>query len=1246
MAVTAAEVQVAYKAINRAELNLAIAQAQADAINNNNSTLDSYIAQQLAGVTSTTQAAVAITAFISGVAPSTEKLDALKVEADKQLASYAKLGVANPALGAFEAFGKSFASDPSTDFAKTYEALSPADFVQTVYTKIFGAPPSAAAAANLNGQIAYFTNIYTAANIKAADAALQAKGAVLGQMVGYAFTTDSKAVATLDNQVATFLTAAAKGDVTGYGKALPPANNVGSTFVLTTGTDAGPEFTGGMANDTFKAAVRSEGGVQVATLNPLDSIDGGGGVNTLEIENTNGVQSITGTIKNIQNVTLLGAGNVNAGNDIDGKMFSGAIRLQQTDDLGVKAVNLTGQTLVMDRVKDGTVFTGDLDAAQASASVQSLAPIGDSSFSLAGTALKSIAVKTDTTATGKTLTVADTGNTTTSVSIESTGKSSVVVNSTALTDAKITGAGAATVAFGTAPTKTVDASGSTGGVTVTTQIANGAVFTGGDGKDTITVGAITKAQNMGKGDDKVTVTGSTFGAGGSVDGGEGVDTLAMTSANAAAASATADFKATFSNFEVLGLAKTQGAANDVVNLTNLNNLPTVTSAGTAAKVITTPAVKEVQTITVGAADSDGGVLKVGGVDVVIASGASASQVRDAIVAKQADIMAGDVNIESVTVGASNTVLVTYKDTAGNVPNISVASKASGVAIGPVTKATTGVNGTAEVQTITIGANALQTGSFTVSGVTVNVLVADNPTTVASKIAAALNTAIGASNPSVSTIASATPGAGTVVVTYKQIPGANNVGNIAISGADAVFGSGNVPSVAETTPGANGTAEVQTFTLTGSNSDGGEIVIGGVRVTVPANQSVDQVGAAVVANSAAILAANPTIASVGYNTVGSVVTVTYKVNTGPVANIAAVNNDSAAAAAAAQTVQGVAEVSTASGTLTLNNFVTGGTFELTNVNDGATIINVKDAATTAADTLNIKLNGAADLNNKGVLTVNSVEKFVITTTDSTAATDPTVASKLKLSADAATSITLSGNHGVDFSGSTLAKLTSLDASGVTAKGAAGAVTFVTSSTDLSVTLKGGAGNDVLSGASTTDNTKVVTIDGGAGDDTITGGAGKDVLSGGEGADFITGGLGADTLSGGAGNDTFNYTSIADSTLVNRDVISDFVANTFGNGAAGAAGTGAGAVGNRTGDVIQFDVAGAQVGAGMKVSVQANAADAQTFIQNTSAGGGNFVGAALDSSTGYLYLDVDSNGTIDSVIQLTGVTTITAAAFVLI
>lgn len=65
----------------------------------------------------------------------------------------------------------------------------------------------------------------------------------------------------------------------------------------------------------------------------------------------------------------------------------------------------------------------------------------------------------------------------------------------------------------------------------------------------------------------------------------------------------------------------------------------------------------------------------------------------------------------------------------------------------------------------------------------------------------------------------------------------------------------------------------------------------------------------------------------------------------------------------------------------------------------------------------------------------------------------------------------------------------------------------------VTMRGGAGNDVLTGGSGADK-----LIGGRGDDRLLGGPGDDVLFGGPGNDTLVGGPGADLLKGGVGLDT--------------------------------------------------------------------------------------------------------------------------------
>lgn len=68
---------------------------------------------------------------------------------------------------------------------------------------------------------------------------------------------------------------------------------------------------------------------------------------------------------------------------------------------------------------------------------------------------------------------------------------------------------------------------------------------------------------------------------------------------------------------------------------------------------------------------------------------------------------------------------------------------------------------------------------------------------------------------------------------------------------------------------------------------------------------------------------------------------------------------------------------------------------------------------------------------------------------------------------------------------------------------------------------GGGNDFFSATGNLAALISITVDGGAGDDTILGSNGADLLIGGDGDDFIDGQQGNDTILLGAGNDTFQW-----------------------------------------------------------------------------------------------------------------------------
>jgi S-layer protein len=129
------------------------------------------------------------------------------------------------------------------------------------------------------------------------------------------------------------------------------------------------------------------------------------------------------------------------------------------------------------------------------------------------------------------------------------------------------------------------------GVVLGTQLPVATAFTGGAGVDTLTVGATTKNINTGAGDDVVTVSVSALATAtatttaGSIDGGDGVDTLSIAASDAVTASNTTTFSGTISGFERLAVANV--AATGEIKLNNLDNINYVTVASVGGGAILT-----------------------------------------------------------------------------------------------------------------------------------------------------------------------------------------------------------------------------------------------------------------------------------------------------------------------------------------------------------------------------------------------------------------------------------------------------------------------------------------------------------------------------------------------------------------------------------------------------------------------------------------------------------------------------------
>jgi hypothetical protein len=318
---TTQQVQAAYLQINRVALNDAAAAAVAASIDGGVTTFATYQASLIAQAATTTTAAFALSTFIEGVVPTSARIDSLTAFAKTQFDYYTNtLKSANAQLGAYEALGKAFAADATTSasFAARYGALSATDFVSSAYASIFNNSPvpSAGALANLVAQVAYFTDLYTKAGIPAADASLQAKGAVLGQIIGYA-STGSDSVngidpSTFDQQIeAQINTAANEARLEVTPSTVYGVGTLGTSIDLAVGLAATAVSPSAVATrTTTQFGDKISGTLGTLGFDPTLKIDGGAGVDTLTVTTAllnTAYAPAADIIKSIEKLTVVSA---------------------------------------------------------------------------------------------------------------------------------------------------------------------------------------------------------------------------------------------------------------------------------------------------------------------------------------------------------------------------------------------------------------------------------------------------------------------------------------------------------------------------------------------------------------------------------------------------------------------------------------------------------------------------------------------------------------------------------------------------------------------------------------------------------------------------------------------------------------------------------------------------------------------------------------------------------------------------
>lgn len=325
----------------------------------------------------------------------------------------------------------------------------------------------------------------------------------------------------------------------------------GETFYLTDDRDS---LVGTSGDDVFRATTAGD-------MNDFDTVDGGAGNDTLEVYTDD---ALKGTFTNIENLVIVDATKANNDQEIDLSSFSGSFTLKGGSDTAVTVTNVAGQKLVLDGVTSGTTLTAKMDGTQTSVKLVNEGST-NATFQAEGDKLASM----DLTTNANTTLADGNGNT---VNVAITALADATITLTDLTNLEnVTVAGAGAVGLTVAGSvKTVDATANAGGVTVDLSSANEAAFTGGAGKDSIIVSGSKAAHDLGAGDDTLTFSGA-LGEKGTVEGGEGTDTISVAAANLT--DLAAEFKdGDITGFEVLAVSDKVTAGVDMANFSGIDHL--------------------------------------------------------------------------------------------------------------------------------------------------------------------------------------------------------------------------------------------------------------------------------------------------------------------------------------------------------------------------------------------------------------------------------------------------------------------------------------------------------------------------------------------------------------------------------------------------------------------------------------------------------------------------------------------------
>lgn len=415
--------------------------------------------------------------------------------------------------------------------------------------------------------------------------------------------------------------------------------------------------------------------------------------------------------------------------------------------VGSNAVN-AGRVVINDTNADNTTATINVAAGEVRIATNSNATAGTTegaaAINLSGLDTTGLTAATPTTLaaavathTVSALTINATGNLTVSAQ-DSDGAGNAVIAQAAIQgfdttkagSITVTGAGKVDMGLLAGAVKTVDASASTGNVTFTAStytgtaagVTNGLTVTTGSGADAVTLsGVATASANTGAGNDTVTVVGGTLAAGAVLNGGDGTDTLVLSSADAVAAGANttagAALRATYSNFETLAISNELGATLEAARLGFSNSVAFNTALTTSGQTIN--GLADGATLTFRAAADNTQVY------TATVTGAATSTTDTLNLNLAADLASNDNFDVRVAINGVNNIVVNANDRVDNVVDNNLAANAAD-------------NGASEGYTLFL-TNAASLNTVTVNGTSQFIYAADAGSTALKTIDATQST---------------------------------------------------------------------------------------------------------------------------------------------------------------------------------------------------------------------------------------------------------------------------------------------------------------------------------------------------------------------------------------------------------------------------------------------------------------------------------------------------------------------------